>query len=133
MFEWFSEKRVNTFTKYMILLVVLNWYLTGINVVSDNSTTAYMRKHFQIEEVRYREDDRRAYLWRDRYEFNRWTSGVREFGFMRVEHVTYTDEAGNRLRFDFVKIAGVHIDLSDETHNERVYATVQRAYNEAGH
>lgn len=131
MFERVSADGMNRFAKYIILLLVLDWYLTGINVVSDNSTTEYIRKQFHIEEVRYREDGHRAYLLHDRYEFTRWTSGVREFGFMRIEDVTYTDEAGNTLRFDFIKVAGVHIDLSDHAHNERVVSTVKRAYNEA--
>ncbi|WP_078147501.1 hypothetical protein [Exiguobacterium sp. HVEsp1] len=106
--------------KAFLLLLILGWCMTMLNVVSENSTERYMKNEYGVEEIYFMEEERFYYVIDRQFKFERFSSATEDHGYLRIEQIDYTDRYGNKVDFRFVKVAGIFFDRTDHEANYRV-------------
>lgn len=64
-----TPERRNGRVKLILFLLFLNWYMTSLNIISENSYDTYMRKQYGVETIHYKEEGRTYYVVVRQFEF----------------------------------------------------------------
>lgn len=115
-----SSNRFMWWMKAFLLLLLLAWCMTMLNVVSENSTERYMRTEYGVEEIYFMEEERFYYVIDRQFKFERFSSATEDHGYFRIEQIDYTDRYGNKVDFRFMKVAGLFFDQTDHETNLKV-------------
>lgn len=115
-----SSSRFLWWMKAFLLLLLLGWCMTMLNVVSENSTEHYLKREYGVEQIYYKEEGRFYYVVDRQFKFERFSSAIEDHGYFRIEQIDYTDRYGNKVDFRFMKVAGLFFDQTDHEANLKV-------------
>jgi len=118
-----SSNRFLWWMKAFLLLLLLGWCMTMLNIVSENSTERYLKNKYGVEQIYFMEEGRFYFVIDRRFKFERFSSATEDHGYLRIEQMDYTDRYGNKVDFRFIKVAGIFFD---RTHHETNLKVLER-------
>lgn len=116
-----TPERRNGRVKLILFLLFLNWYMTSLNIISENSYDTYMRKQYGVETIYYKEERRTYYVVGRQFEFQNMSYTGSGGLFYTYEETDYHDVFGNVITYRFYKVAGIPLDVTDHEANNQVF------------